>query len=506
MRNKLLKEKVFESLSSVIPITAIVLLLSITIVPLESGMLVLFLFGAMLLVLGMGLFTLGIDMSLTPMGEGIGVQVSKAKKIIFPLILAFILGIVVTVAEPDLQVLAELVPIIPNNIMVMAVAVGVGVFLMIAFLRTFLKISLKYILTFFYAAVFILAFFVPQDFLSIAFDSGGVTTGPITVPFIMALGVGLTTLRSDKHSTNDSFGLVAISSIGPILSVMILGLLYDTSKLEQSTANDIVNVVTTKDAAVYFSKAFPEYIKEVAFALAPILVLFVLFQLFTKRYNGHQLYKMIIGFVLTFIGLALFLTGVNIGFMPVGQLIGAGLATSKSKYLLIPVGMIIGYFIVSAEPAVHVLKKQVDDVSKGRISQKAISRALSIGVAISVGISMVRIITGIPIMAFLLPGYVISIVISYFVPKIYTGIAFDSGGVASGAMASTFLLPFAMGACQALGGNIMTDAFGSIALVAMTPLITIQLLGLRSELKHKQVQKKRADFVQNIEDTILYLD
>lgn len=498
----LLKEKFFESLSSVLPITAIVLLLCITIAPVSTGVFVLFLLGAFMLIFGMSLFTLGAGMSMQPMGEGIGVVISKKKKIVLPLIICLALGIIITIAEPDLTVLANQIPSIPNLTLILSVAIGVGIFLAIALLRNILGIKLAKLLLVFYGIVFILAIFAPNDFIPAAFDSGGGTTGPITVPFIMALGIGMASIRSDKHSAEDSFGLVALCSVGPIMSVMILSICFRPTAGTSETV--IPEVFTTLDAILEFVREFPHFIKEVAIAFLPIVAVFIIFQLITRRYHKLQLLRIISGFLYTYVGLVLFLTGANVGFMPAGALIGGAIAGGEFKYLLIPVGMIVGYFIVAAEPAVAVLKKQVEEISNGRISGMSIGTGLSIGVAISVGIAMLRVLTGIPIMYFLIPGYIISLVISFFVPPIYTGVAFDSGGVASGPMTSAFLLPFAVGACTALGGNLMTDAFGIVAMVAMTPLITIQTIGLYSELKIKKLHKKAVEEISRVDDCIIF--
>ncbi len=503
--NEQLLEKVYESVAAVLPITVIVLILSITIAPLTPATLTLFIFGAIMLVLGMGFFTLGADMSMIPMGEGIGAQLSKAKKIYIPLLICLVLGFIITMAEPDLQVLAEQVPSIPNRTLIWTVAIGVGIFLLIAQARMYFKIPLSFVLVLFYGAIFILSYFAPNSFIAVSFDSGGVTTGPITVPFIMALGIGMASVRSDKNSSSDSFGLIAICSIGPILSVLLLGILYKPADAVYTPVS-IAELSSTKEAAREFAIGLPIYAKEVAVALVPIGILFILFQVIFKRFHDRQLIKIISGFIYTYIGLVLFLTGVNVGFMPAGQYIGSSIAAGNRSWMLVPIGMLIGYFIVKAEPAVQVLTKQVEEVTNGLISKDAISHSLSIGIAISVGLSMLRILTGLNIMWFLIPGYAIALTMTFFVPQMFTGIAFDSGGVASGPMTATFLLPLAMGACEAVGGNIMTDAFGIVAMVAMTPLLTIQILGLISRIK-MQVEKKRIQAtLSDVKDTILYFD
>ncbi len=493
-----------EALTSVLPIAAIVLLLSISIAPLSSGVLVLFLFGTLLLIFGISFFTHGSGVSMELIGEGIGIHISKSKKPVIAVVICFVLGILITIAEPDLTVLAEQVPSVPNMVLIMCVALGVGAFLSIAMIRSLKNISLSKLLLVFYGIVIVLSLFAPKEFVPTAFDSGGVTTGPITVPFIMSLGAGIAAISGNRHSRENSFGLVALCSIGPILSVLILSICYNP---KPATTQSIIPVVeTTTDAFREFITAFPHYAKEVLIALFPIVVMFLIFQLISRRFHRRQLAKIMVGLIYTYAGLVLFLVGANIGFMPAGKLIAASIAQSDNNLLLIPIGMLMGYFVVSAEPAVHSLKKQVTEVTNGAITENSIGLALSIGVGVSVGISMLRVITGIPILPFVAVGYVISLIITFFVPPIYTGIAFDSGGVASGPMTTTFILPFTVGACEVLGGNVMTDAFGVVAMIAMTPLITIQVLGLSGNIKRRRMLKKAHDEFLQIEDNIVYFD
>lgn len=493
-----------ESLVSVLPIAIIVLVLSVTCASIAAGVLVLFLFGTILLILGMSFFTVGSAMSMEPLGDGIGKSLNKKTKWIIPLVICFILGFIITVSEPDLQVLAEQVPSISNSTLVNFVGIGVGAFLCITFIRNRKDIPLRTLLLVFYGIIIALSFFAPDDFIPTAFDSGGVTTGPITVPFIMTMGAGLAAGKKGKLTGEHSFGLIALCSIGPILSVLLLSIFYKPEAT--TTVYEVAEVFTTTQAFRQFIGALPTYLEEVALAFVPLVLLFVIFQLITRRYNIHNIFRMSVGFIYTYIGLVLFLTGANVGFMPAGRLIGAKIAEGDFKYLLVPIGMLMGYFVVSAEPAVHSLKRQVSEITKGAISQKSVAVALSIGVSVSVGISMLRVLTGIPVMPFLIAGYAISLVISFFVPNIYTGIAFDSGGVASGPMTSTFMLPFAMGACDAIGGNVMTDAFGIVALIAMAPLITIQILGLHERRKRARKIKRLHIEISMISDDIVFFD
>lgn len=493
-----------EALGSVIPIALIVLILSVTCVPLDAGVLVMFLFGTVLLILGMSFFTVGSGISMEPLGDGIGKSLGKNKKIIFPLIICFILGFFITVSEPDLQVLAQQVPTIPNMMLIICVGIGVGIFLSLALIRNKKEISLRTLLIIFYIFIIGMTFFAPKEFVPTAFDSGGVTTGPITVPFIMALGAGLAASKKGKHTGEHSFGLVALCSIGPIASVLLLSIFYKPQPT--TSAYEITNVLTTIEAFKQFTHALPIYAKEIMVAFVPIVLLFIIFELITKKFHIHNVIKMSVGFLYTYIGLVLFLTGANVGFMPAGRLIGAKISSSSFSSMLIPIGMLMGYFVVSAEPAVHSLKRQVSEITNGAISQKSVGIALSIGVSVSVGISMLRVLTGIPIIPFLIFGYAVSLLISFFVPTIYTGIAFDSGGVASGPMTSTFMLPFAVGACEAIGGNIMTDAFGIVAMIAMAPLITIQVLGLHERRKRIRMLKKLHTEISMMQDDILFFD
>ena len=483
--------KVREALASVLPITAIVLVLCLTVAPLPADALLAFLAGAVLLILGMGFFTLGAEAAMTPIGEQAGARIAGSRNIRVIVSVSFLIGVVVTISEPDLQVLASQVPGIPSAVLVGAVAAGVGAFLVAALLRILFQVSLQWLLIASYAAVFLLAaFFVPGDFLAVAFDSGGVTTGPMTVPFIMALGLGVSSIRSDENAAQDSFGLVALCSVGPILAVLALAMIFPASGAY--SPSPMPQAADSRELGGLFLSAFPKYAAEVFKSLFPIAAFFGLFQIAVLRLKRKKVLKIAVGLLYTYIGLALFLTGVNVGFLPAGACLGRRIASLPFNWLLAPIGMLMGYFLVQAEPAVHVLNRQVEEITAGAIPGSAMSASLSAGVAVSIGLAMVRVLTGASIFLFLAPGYLLAVVLSFFVPKIFTSIAFDSGGVASGPMTATFLLPFAMGACEALGGNIVTDAFGVVAMVAMTPLLTIQLLGLAYQWKLNKAKLAQA--------------
>lgn len=499
----IISEKVKEAFSSVLPITVIVLLLCFTVVPLDSGLFLAFIVGASLVIVGMGLFTLGADTAMTPIGEYVGTSVMRTKKIWIIVPVCFIVGVLITISEPDLQVLAsQLVKTIDAWTLILSVGVGVGVFLVIAFLRIVLKIRLSYLLIFFYTVVFVLSIFVPETFVPLAFDSGGVTTGPMSVPFIIAIGTGVAAMRSDKGAETDGFGLTALCSIGPIISVMILGIIFQPESIDTAT-NEIITITNSRDLVYVFGTALPHYIKEVSIALLPIVAFFFIFQLFGTKLTKQNVVKILVGVMYTYIGLILFLTGVNVGFLPVGSTLGNAIGNLSYNWIIVPVGMVIGYFVVAAEPAVHVLTKQVYELTSGAIPEKALRFSLMIGVAVSVGLAMLRIVFNIPIMYFLIPGYAVAIILTFFVPDMFTAIAFDSGGVASGAMTASFLMPLALGVCNAVGGNVATQGFGVVAMVAMTPLITIQILGLFYKIKVRKINKLKTKEEPSAEEEII---
>lgn len=479
---EILTEKFKESASSVLPITAIVLVLYFTIAPMPFMTLMLFLTGSVLLILGMSIFTLGSDLAMIPMGEAIGSELTKSCRIGLIAGGGFLLGVVVTVAEPDLQVLTKQVPAVPDMALVAAVAFGVGVFLVLALLRIIFQISLSHLFLASYVLIFTVAAFAAPDYLAVAFDSGGVTTGPITVPFILALGMGVSTVLAGKSSEEDSFGLCALCSVGPILTVLIMGIFFDSSASGYAYESPS-EVGSMRELSGLYASTFLDFFQEVCVILLPILVMFLLLQILRLRLSRTVLIKIFVGIVYTIVGLSVFLTGVNVGFMPAGKFLGGFLARLPYRWILIPLAAVIGFFVVYAEPAVHVLNKQVEDITSGAISQKMMMAGLSCGVSIALCLSMVRIMWHIDIWYFLLPGYAVALALTFFTPRVFTAVAFDSGGVAAGTMAAAFLLPFAAGVCEAFGGNIMTDAFGIVAMVAMMPLITVQVMGLLYRIK-----------------------
>lgn len=481
--------KIKESFLSILPIFLLVIFLHFTFVPLESDMMWSFLIGTIFLMLGMSLFTLGADNAMMPMGNKIGSYLSKKKKLWFLIIVCLLLGTFITLAEPDLKVLADQASYLPSNMLILTVSFGVGLFLVLAALRIVFKISLSKLLVISYSIVFLITIFIPDKFIPLSFDSGGVTTGPITVPFIMALGIGIASVNSDEESKNDSFGLIGLCSIGPILSVLLLSLFY------QSGSSEYVAETTTLDIWSYIV----EYSKEILVALSPIVIFFFIFQILLLKLSKKQVLKIIISIIYTFIGLVLFLVGVNYGFMNVGSYLGNKIASLDNYWVLVPFGMLMGCLTILAEPAVYVLNKQVEEISSGLISKKSLTFSLALGVSIAVGLAMLRIVLDIPIVYILIPGYLIALLMTFFTPKLFVAIAFDSGGVASGPVAATFILPFAIGACSALRHSVILDAFGLVAFIALTPLISIQILGL---IYNYKISKRTVEEEYEVEEYI----
>ncbi len=477
-------DKLKEAVASVIPIVLIVALLASFWIPLQTDLMLAYLVGAVFLIIGMALFTVGSDISMSQIGSYIGAAMTRSRKPVLIILVSFLLGVAITMSEPDLQVLAKNVPAIDTIVLIVVVAVGVGAFLALSMARILYRISLRWLLLGFYGLIFVLAILADKDFIAVAFDSGGVTTGPMTVPFIMALGVGIASIRSDAKAKEDSFGLVGLCSVGPVLVVLILGFIYHASS-EGEVAMTAVSYSDTVALGNGYLAAIPEQLREVAVAMLPIAAFFLIFQVISLRLKHRPFFRILIGLMMTLAGLMLFLTGVNVGFSPLGFMLGQKIAGTEYQFLLIPLGAIMGWFIINAEPAVHVLNRQVEELSAGAISAKAMGLSLSVGVAAAMSISMLRAITGISILWFIVPGYIISLALSFLVPSTFTAIAFDSGGVASGPLTAAFMLPFAMGAVQALEGNVMTDAFGLVSMVAMMPLITVQIMGVISVISSR---------------------
>lgn len=485
----LLINKFKDVLLSVLPITLIVIILHFTLVPLEGEILIRFILGAAFVVLGLAIFLFGADLGISPIGNLMGGSIAKTNNSYFVAILGFVLGFFINVAEPDIQILADQVSkasggIIGSSLILIVVSAGVGLMVAIGLLRILYERPLNKLFTTVYAFIFLLSFWVIEEFLAISVDASGATTGAMTTPFILALGLGVSQLKGGKTSEEDSFGLVGLASSGPIFAIMLLNIISRINNIQ----GEVEAFIPNKGIISPYLREFPILLRESVITLLPLLILFLLFNYKSFKLDSFHRNRILKGLLYTYLGLTLFLVGVNAGFMEVGRIMGRGIAELDQAWVLPLVGFILGMVVVLAEPAVYVLTEQVEEVTAGHIRRKIILAALSLGIAFAVSMSMLRImIPGLKLWHFLLPGFALAIFLSYRVPPIFVGIAFDSGGVASGPMTATFILAFAQGAAGAIPtANILVDGFGVIAMVAMMPLVAIQLLGLMFNVKAKK--------------------
>ena len=476
--------KLKETAVSVLPVMAIVLFLGLTFVPLDKVLLARFTGGGLLLIIGLTIFLLGVDLGIQPMGERCGAELTKKRSLTLLLGVALVIGFIVTAAEPDIQVFGDQVrsifPFVNKLSITFVIAGGVGLFIMLGLLRTVLNLSIKWTFFISYTLIFALTFFTPESFIGIAFDSGGATTGPMTVPFIMALGLGVSSVRDDN---NNSFGLTGVCSIGPIMAVLIYAIVV------RSAVGTVAESVATTAVTESFAQIVGHVFRESLVSIAPLFALFVIFQITLLKMTKRQVIRIVIGFIYAFIGLTIFLIGVNAGFSQTGAELGQKLGTLAISrggawyVLLIGTGLVLGAIIVCAEPAVWILSEQVEQVSGGTIRRRVLLIFLSAGTALAIGLSMWRAVAGFNLKYILIPGYAIAMLLMVFSPSLFSGIAFDSGGVASGPLTSTFVLSFTLGAAANGNGTGGNDSFGVIALVAMMPLLAIQLMGIIYKLK-----------------------
>ncbi len=476
---KHIRNNLKEALVSIMPIVIIVMLLSL-LIPMDPTLMISFLLSSIILIVGTTLFTFGADISMLLIGEKIGNQLVRSKKILLILLVSLVIGIATTIAEPDLRVLADQLTSIPSNLLILIISVGVGIYMVLSSLRSLYNLDLNTMLFVSFIIIFGLMLFVPSDFIPIAFDSGGVTTGTISIPFIMTLGVGLTASRTDKKAKESSFGLVALCSTGPILMVMLMGVFFNN--VSDVNLSELVN--TSFDYNTYLNQ-FIISLKDVLFSISPIIVILIIYQLITKEIGKLEMRKIILGIIIIIIGLTLFLMAANVGFMDMGYFIGEYMVDTNYSYLLIPIVMLLAFFIAVAEPAVKILVDKIEEITEGSISKKSMKLGLSLGVSLAAGMAMIRAFTGISFLYFVIPGYVLCLILMFLVPKTFTAIAFDSGGATGGTLTTTFLLPIAIGVCLANDGNILVDAFGLAALVSLIPIIMIQLIGILYKVKNR---------------------
>lgn len=467
--------KLKESLQAVLPIVIIILLLHATVAPMPTGTLMLMIVGGALLIVGLTLFSLGTDMSMMPMGEHIGSALIRSRKLPLLIFSCFIFGFIVTIAEPDLQIMTKQVPSMPDWGLVIGVGAGVGAFLVIAVLRVLFRLRLANVLMVCYAVTFLVGI-ASSDYLAVAFDASAVTTGPVTVPFLLSMGIGIAATIGGRGTEDDNFGFCAICSIGPILTVLIMGLFYSAHSTgylfeTPSTVENMTQLIGL------FSMGFVHSFRDVLMVVVPIVGIFSIYQFTHLRLSKTELVKLGVGLLYLMAGLTIFLTGVNRGFMPAGKFLGTTMGALSNNWILVPICLFVGGCVVAAEPAVHVLTKQVEEITSGAISKRMMLLGMAFGVGLAMALSMIRMMLDIPIWWVMVPGYLLALALTFCVPDMFVGIGFDSGGVAAGAMSAAFVLPFTIGACEAMGGDIMADAFGVVGIIAMMPPITVQIMG-----------------------------
>ena len=470
-----------EVFLSVLPVVLVVTLVHIFYLPIAPAQLGKFYLGSLFVFLGLSIFLIGIDVGVTPIGQMFGKTIAKSKKIWVIASAGLVLGVLITIAEPDLLIVAKRIDELTQGkiatiSLVLCVAVFIGIFVAIGLLRILFRIPLVYVFLGAYLIIFVLALLTRPQYLGIAFDISGATTGAMTVPFVLALAVGVSSMqRYGKSAEKDSFGLIGIASAGAIISVFVL-----VAILRPDT-QDLIPI--NNDT----SHGFWDVALESLIALSPVFGLGVLGNLLFFKVKHHVFRRYALGFVYTYIGLTLFLFGVYSGFLDLGVYLGENL-TQKPIIILIIIGFCLGVFAILAEPAVYVLTEQINDVTAGYVSKKLVVISLALGVGTALVLNIIR--TKVPsfeLWYILLPGYILAIGMMFITPKLFVGMAFDAGGVASGPISATFIFAFSQGIATQTGNLIhLEDAFGMIALIAMTPIIMIQGLGILYKLKARK--------------------
>lgn len=477
--------KLWESFLSIFPIFCFVFLLSVLFVPLQMGTIGKFIVSSVFLFAGMFLFTFGAEESMVLIGESIGGSLSKSRKLLIFMVTGFLLGFVITIAEPDLAVLASQILGMNKLAFMLFVALGSGVFVLIAILRIIFQFSMKKLLAISYGIVIVLMFFTPANFLPLAFDAGGVTSGPISTPFFIAFCVGVSAVRSSKTSLEDSFGMLALASLGPILSVMVLSLFLGNPTSSAANVIPVEAVASFSEIALDFALNFASFLWEVGIIIGAILLVFFVFQAWMLKLPKTKIKRILIGVVFTYLGIVVFLTGATVGYLPLASLLGYELAIHFSQWMLFPIVVVFGLLVVIAEPAIHVLVKKIFDITGGTVSRKAIFWAIALSSAVAMVLGLAKVLFAIPFLFIMVPAYLLAVLLMFFTPSLFVSIAFDSGGVSSGTMAACFLLPFILGV-QPATNSLPEEAFGIISLIAVAPLIVLQLLGIYVQYKNKR--------------------
>ncbi|WP_303975476.1 DUF1538 domain-containing protein [Streptococcus merionis] len=471
----------------------IVGILNVTLTPMPGPMMWRFMIGAILIVLGLTAFLIGVDIGITPLGGYTGTTLAKSNKLWLVIVAGIVLGFFTSIAEPGLMVLANQVNDVTSGSisslsLLLLVAIGLALMLALGFIRIFFNIPLYKLLLVLYGIIGLLSLGTSKEFLAIAFDASGSTTGILAVPFILALSVGISKMKKDsKASEKDSFGLVAIASTGAIIAVLLLSFLTKTQTFHAELGTGVLD---SNAVLASFTGLASNYAKETLIVILPLLGLLLVLQKLSLHLGKRELRRLLTGFGFAYVGLFLFMVGVNGGFMDVGTYIGQALVSLENKLPIVVIGFVFGVVTILAEPAVYVLTHQIGQVTSGYVKRRAVLVSLALGVGTAVALSVIRILVpGIQLWHYLLPGYLLSLGLMFITPKLFVGIAFDAGGVATGPMTATFIMAFIQGAAHIFeGADLLVDGFGMIAMVAMTPIITLQILGFIYQLKsnHKK--------------------
>lgn len=482
-----LKENVF----AVLPVTLLVVILHFLVAPIDGLALTRFVVGGVVIIIGLSIFLLGVDITIQPVGQALGSSLVRKKNLILLMVVGFFVGFLINVAEPNLHVLSAQVQMVtggllPAFLILVVAAIGIGIMIAMGLLRTVLQWSIKNFLLIMYGAILVLCILAPTDFIGIAFDASGAATGSITVPFILALGLGVASVHGGKGGEEDSFGLTAAACGGPIIAVLLMAIFMGLEGIDPVDMSEEAGVIDTSVFGPFLSQV-PVLAKEIFLAIAPVFVITLIAQVTLMKLPRRTFRRIMVGFIYTYIGFVLFLTGVNAGFMDAGRLLGEAVA-AQPVWITVGVGALVGLVVILAEPSVHVLTAQVEDITAGALTRNAILITLALSAAASVALTVIRLVTGVPLWPFFLFGYGAALIISRFTPAMFVGLGFDSGGVASGPMTSTFILAFAQGVAVAVSGPLgLLDAFGVIAMVTVVPPITLQIFGIIYERQQKRL-------------------
>jgi len=491
---RILKEVFLSSL----PLAFIIILVSVFIAPMDNaGDYVKLTVGYLGVVLGQALFLGGLDLSILPIGKYVGGSLVMFKKAWMILFFGLLFGLLATVAEPALAVLARqthmIMDVVNETAFVWVMSIGIGIFVGLALYRIMKDLNIKILFAALYIIVFGMVFFVPEQFVALSFDGSGATTGDVSVPFILALGLGISGTMTKSKTNEDTFGIIGLASVGPILALFVYGIVLKIVHGGELPAAGVYN----PGAAESLREIVFSNMGGVALALLPVLIVFLPFQIRLIKLPRREFAGVLLGSVAVYAGLLIFLSGIDYGFAFAGKYIGEVFLDAARpgwfQWLLLPVGFVLGVAITLSEPAVSVLGEQLEEITNGHINKNTIRLTLALGIGVAALLSMVKILTQINILWFLIPLYAASLLMLKYTSKLFVGLAFDSGGVTGGALTSAFLTPLTLGVAQAVAAaagpdaqSILTNGFGIIAFISVTPLIAVQALGIIYEARARK--------------------